>query len=307
MTKTTCKKGLNQSPINISSSVAKNCSVTCDINFYYRTSKCNLILSKNNLIIDYDAGSYVMMNHDVYELDKISFTTPASHKIDNNSFPLEINLYHRSTATGKMLIIAVFIEINDTITTSREFFEQFSKSINQASATQVSINMPEEWNIYSCLPVSKSFFLYNGSVPRFPCTEDVDWIIMDQTINCTQDFYNRLIKISHNNARPIQKVNGRNIFYNSNSNKKLNKNYGNRMRCYTDKEFRESCAKLTENKDVKVYNSKRNLIITVTVIIIILFILLLLYLYDKGILSKFIKVINNFLKKKILTPRVINQ
>ena len=79
------------------------------------------------------------------------------------------------------------------------------------------------------------------------------------------------------------------------------------MRCYTDKEFRESCAKLTENKDVKVYNSKRNLIITVTVIIIILFILLLLYLYDKGILSKFIKVINNFLKKKILTPRVINQ
>lgn len=307
MSKSFCKKGFNQSPINIKSSAAKNCSTTCDINFYYRTSKCNLILSKKNLIIDYDAGSYVMMNHDVYELDKISFTNPSSHKIDNNGFPIEMNMYHRSTATGKMLIIAVFVEINDTITASREFFEKFSNSIPTTPGEQVSINMPEEWNIYNCLPISKSFFLYNGSIPRFPCTEDVDWIVMDQTINCSEGFYKNLLKVSRNNARPLQKINKRNIFYNSNSNDKLNKNYGNRMRCYTDKEFRESCAKLTENKDVAVSNSKRHLIITITVIIIVLFILLIIYLYDKGYLANFSKVIGEFLKKKILTPKVINQ
>ena len=66
------------------------------------------------------------------------------------------------------------------------------------------------------------------------------------------------LKVSKNNSRPIQKVNSRSIFYNSNVSDKLNKNYGNRMRCYTDTEFRESCAKLSENKDIKVYHSKNN-------------------------------------------------
>ena len=305
--KSFCKQGFNQSPIDIKSSDAKNCSTTCDINFYYRTSKCNLLLSNKNLILDYDAGSYVMMNHDVYELDKISFTNPSSHKIDGNSFPIEINLYHRSTATGKMLIIAVFIEINNTITASREFFEKFSKSIPKVSGKQLSINMPEEWNIFNCLPVNKSFFLYSGSIPRFPCTEDVDWIVMDQTINCSEHFYINLLKVSKNNSRPIQKVNSRSIFYNSNVSDKLNKNYGNRMRCYTDTEFRESCAKLSENKDIKVYHSKNNLIISITVVLIVLFILFILYLYDKGVLGKYLRMVDDFLKKKIITSNIINQ
>ena len=37
MSKSFCKKGFNQSPINIKSSTAKNCSTTCDINLLVPT------------------------------------------------------------------------------------------------------------------------------------------------------------------------------------------------------------------------------------------------------------------------------
>ena len=37
--------------------------------------------------MDYDNGSYVMFNNEVYELDKLSFTIPASHKLDGFSYP----------------------------------------------------------------------------------------------------------------------------------------------------------------------------------------------------------------------------
>ena len=73
MSKSLCANGTQQSPINIISKNTKKCGATCDLTFFYRSSKLNTILSNKNLIIDYDTGSYVNFNQEVYELDKISF------------------------------------------------------------------------------------------------------------------------------------------------------------------------------------------------------------------------------------------
>ena len=57
-----CVKGSQQSPIDIKSKDSIKCGALCDLVFYYRTSKCNLIKTKKNLIIDYDNGSYIHYN-----------------------------------------------------------------------------------------------------------------------------------------------------------------------------------------------------------------------------------------------------
>ena len=37
-----CLKGKQQSPININSNISKRCGATCDLTFFYKTSKLNI-------------------------------------------------------------------------------------------------------------------------------------------------------------------------------------------------------------------------------------------------------------------------
>ena len=117
-----CSAGRLQSPIKINSGKVIKCGALCDLIFYYRTSKCNLQNTKDNIIMDYDNGSYVMYNNEVYELDKISYSVPGCHRIDNSSYPIEIHLHHRSPDSGVLLIIAIQVDINDASSKSKLFF-----------------------------------------------------------------------------------------------------------------------------------------------------------------------------------------
>ena len=295
-----CTKGKNQSPINIISKSTKKCNTMCNLSFFYRTSNCNLILSNKTFLIDYDTGSYITYNNEVYELDKVSFTNPSSHKIDNVSYPLEIHIYHKSSNTGKLLIIGIFIDINDAISKPKMFFDMFTHAIPKIKGEQKTVNMPEDWNIFNIIPENKSFFLYDGSIINTPCTENVTWIIYDDPINCSEKFYNKIKSVLKNNTRSLQKLNNRPIYYRDNISNKSNRNYGTQLKCYTNKELVKTCSKLTGNKDINKVNSQRIFIILIIIIILILFLLFILWLIDRGFLKKYILSFKNILNKKLI-------
>ena len=130
-----CADGKYQSPINIKTNNTIKCGATCDLTFYYRTSRANIINTDKNIVLDYDNGSYVMYNSDVYELDKISFTVPANHTLDKYTYPMEINLNHRSPDNGRLLIIAILCEINDATSKSAMFLDMFVNSLPKKKRT----------------------------------------------------------------------------------------------------------------------------------------------------------------------------
>lgn len=293
-----CLKGIKQSPINIKTSKTKSCGATCDLTFFYRTSACNLILSNRDVILDYDNGSYINYNHEIYELHKLSFTVPSSHNIDGQSFPMEVQLYHRSPNSGKMLIVAIFIEINDAISKSKMFFDRFSNSIPKKRGEQITLNTPESWNAFQTIPENKAFYIYEGSLPRKPCTEGVIWVIMEDTVNCSEYFYNMIKRRSRGNIRPIQSLNHREVYYNHNTSQKTNRNYGNKLRCYTEKEFRNSCKRLVGDKGVEKTKYWKMVILTVVTIIIVTFVLFILWLIEKGLLKNLKGVLMETLNKQ---------
>tara|TARA_B100000925_G_C22008356_1_gene474783 strand:+ start:3417 stop:4328 length:912 start_codon:yes stop_codon:yes gene_type:complete len=298
-----CVKGSMQSPIDIKSKHSVKCGALCDLIFYYRTSKCNLLNTKKNIIMDYDNGSYILYNSEVFELDKISFSIPASHKIDGYSFPIEAQLYHRSPDTGGIVILSVFIDVNDATSRSNMFFELFANMLPKTASKQVNINTPDNWNIFDIVPETKSFFTYKGSLPRSPCSENVTWIIMDSSVNCSTNFYDIIKKILPQNARSIQKLNGRKVYYNSNTADKNKRNYGDKMRCYDDKQFRKSCAKLTSQKDIISAQNKNVMLITITACIFITMVLFILWLIQQDFFSKTTEKVKSFLNAKVFIPK----
>ena len=301
----TCALGKQQSPINIKSKTSIKCGALCDLTFYYRTSKCNLLNTKKELVIDYDNGSYVMYNSNVYELDKLSFSIPASHKIDGYSFPVEVQLYHRSPDTGGILIVSVFLDVNDATSRSSYFLQLFNNSIPKKAGNQILINTPESWTAYDILPENKSFFTYTGSLPRSPCTENVTWIILDSPSNCSTNFYTNLQRTLSSNARSIQRLNGRKIYYNPNTADKNKRNYGDKLRCYSEKEFRKSCAAIVGNKEIMSQKYKNTIFLTTAGCIFVSTVLFILWLVQQDFFSSTAAKVKNIMAEKIFIPKKI--
>lgn len=294
-----CANGLNQSPISIKSGSVARCTATCDLTMFYRTSKCNITNTGGEVILDYDPGSYVTYNNTVYELNKISFTIPSSHKIDNYSYPAEIHLYHRSQDTGLILVIAVFLDINDAISPSSMFFETFQNAIPETKGGQNTINTSDNWNAYNVYPEQKAFYAYKGSLVKPPCNENVQWILMENPVNCTVNFFDKLKGILGNNARSIKDTNSRKVFYNPNNSGKNIKNYGDRMKCYTDKEFREQCSRLVGDSDIITARNKQVLLITLTIAILVILALLVMWLIQQDFFTNTKNKLGSFLGIKL--------
>jgi carbonic anhydrase len=278
-----CVKGSRQSPINIESNGVTNCGALCDLLFYYRNSTIYLSNIGNNIIFTYDNGSYIVYNNEVYELEKISFFVVSAHKIDGENYPIEMNLYHRSPNTGKIAIVSIMCEVNEAVSKSHSTLEVFAGSFPK-SGKQKTITTSSEWNIFEALPEMKSFYSYDGSLPREPCDEGVKWIVFENSINCSATFHDNLKRILKNNTRPLQKLNARTVYYNSNTAKKNNQNYGSNFRCYTEKEFNKACSCLNTQTDVIKYKNRLALMGIILAILVIIILLIVLYLKDSGAL-----------------------
>lgn len=285
-----CKSGRNQSPIDIKTNNVVNCQAACDLVFFYNTSELVVKNIENELLITYDPGSYVTFNNDTYELEKISFTNPSSHMLDGSRHNAEVHLYHYSPATQKILIIAVWLEINEAVTNSKNFFNTITDYLPGKNGVTIRHKMPSEWNVYNIIPDNKAFFNYDGSLIKKPCTEiGVQWIVFENPVNCSSEFYKKLTSIIGRNIKDINKLNGRTIFYSNYTTNKNKHNQTTGMKCIRDNEFKEKCKIYSNEIRDEENKNKKIIVMLVTTILLILIFYGLMYLYNRGYFNKIIE------------------
>ena len=207
----------SQSPINIITQITKKCNILCNLKMKYKNSKCNYIIKNNIPFLLYDKGSYILYKKVKYNLYQIALHTPSLHLIDNQRYCLELNLYHKSI-DGSIIIISVMVEGNDRFSSSQDFFQEFVPSLTKTENKITNIPIDKRWNINQTIPLDKAFYLYKGSLPYPPCNENVTWIILQTAVNIERKHLKKIksLILSKNNARPIQKLNNRNIYFNIN-------------------------------------------------------------------------------------------
>ncbi|MDA7573862.1 hypothetical protein N8751_01115, partial [bacterium] len=77
-------------------------------------------------------------------------------------------------------------------------------------------------------------------------------------------------------------------------------NYGDRLRCYTDQEFRKACSCLSGQKDIVESKNKQALLLIIVVILVTLFVLLILYLIQENFIGK---SLSNIFKTPLFLPQ----
>ncbi|XP_050541805.1 carbonic anhydrase-like [Daktulosphaira vitifoliae] len=148
--------------------------------------------------------------------------------INNHSYPMELHMVFWNTdypsydvATTKsdgLVVLASFFEIREK---DNPVYAEIVEALSRIRNPDQTTELPVGNTIRSMLPESTElYFTYKGSLTTPPCLEVVQWIDFKQPIwlshNQIQAF--RMLRSKHgqltHNARPVQELSGRPIWYN---------------------------------------------------------------------------------------------
>ena len=233
--------GTEQSPINIDTQGdnIKQCSVMCELRPIFHPGNCRVNFNKHNeIIIDYKPKkdkdgkdskiSSVMFNGSNFEVAAVRIFSPSMHRIDGQQFDMEIMIQCDSGVSPEMgnlssgargVLLCKLLNKSDKEYGNDEiFFNQFINKIPGFSSDQfVDVPVSKDWGIQDLLPVNDSFFMYDGSLPRPPCSEKYTVIVYEEAGNIGLSNFNLIKKYVVNNARTIQPIGTRKVFYSTGS------------------------------------------------------------------------------------------
>ena len=195
-----CELGTVQSPINIESPIKANLT---RLEFNYQSSPLGIINNGHTIQVNYQRGSLLRLDGELYELVQFHFHHPSEHKVNDQSFPMELHLVHKSPK-GSLAVVGVFLKQGKANKTLESIWEVLpEKQGKEQKISNVEINASE------LLPIDQEFYRYYGSLTTPPCSEKVHWIVYQKPIEISTAQVQKFSKLFPLNARPVQKLNRR--------------------------------------------------------------------------------------------------
>lgn len=195
-----CKSGTKQSPINIATFYQETMSA---LEPDYRSVPLTVANAGNTMRVGYAPGSGFSLDGFRYELRRIEFHTPSEHYMDGASWPMEAQFVHQGS-DGSLAIIAVMIKAGKQNPT-------FEAILQNLPANPGAVRKVETVNLAAgaLMPESLDYYAYEGSLTMPPCTEGVQWFVLKDPVEISEDQIKAFQDRFPFNARPVQPLNGR--------------------------------------------------------------------------------------------------
>lgn len=193
-----CKDGMKQSPIDLSNPTSEDAE---DHKIRYRSTPLVIINNGHTIQVDYNGNSYILLNNLRYRLLQFHFHTPSEHTKDGQVFPMEAHLVHMND-NGELAVIGIHMRIGEE--------NDFLKAIWANMPTQeATVEVAKEINVKNFLPEDDGHYNYSGSLTTPPCSEGVNWIVLDTPVEISLAQLQAFQAIFPMNARPVQALNVR--------------------------------------------------------------------------------------------------
>ncbi|WP_163835911.1 carbonic anhydrase [Spartinivicinus ruber] len=197
-----CKKGKNQSPIDIKASLDTDLT---PIKFNYIKQASTIKNNGHTVQVDYPAGNSISLNGTQYELKQFHFHSPSENTIDGQHYPLEAHFVHADDK-GNLAVVGVMFKDGEDNKKIAELWQNMPK---QANTQQ---NLANPFSAIDLLPKSHDYYRFNGSLTTPPCSEGVLWLVLKQPITISIDQAKQLVEtLNHPNNRPVQPLNARTV------------------------------------------------------------------------------------------------
>lgn len=196
--------GKHQSPIDITGGEFSAELSELELN-YTDGQTLNAINNGHTVQINQIENSFLSLDSVKYELKQLHFHCPSEHTVGSEAFPMEVHLVHISDDKNIAVVGVLFVEGEEN--------SFLTNIINELpSIPDSSISSETQINITSLLPVTKKYYKYMGSLTTPPCSEGVNWFVLQTPITASKEQIEKIASIMPvNNARPVQPLNDRPI------------------------------------------------------------------------------------------------
>ncbi|KAH6819362.1 alpha carbonic anhydrase 4 [Perilla frutescens var. frutescens] len=206
-----CHFGKFQSPIDLPE---KRVTLLSEMGRLRRTYKPAHALLKNrghDIMIEWKgyAGGAILSGT-MYNLLQCHWHTPSEHTVGGRRYDLEVHMVHNSYG-GQTAVIAILYEFGHP----DPFLDKILVHLNDSKSELEGIDLGDV-NPWEIKFGSRKYFRYLGSLTVPPCTEGVLWTLIRKVRTASREQIRALREALHdgfeNNARPIQPLNGRNMY-----------------------------------------------------------------------------------------------
>lgn len=194
-----CGIGLNQSPIDISKTVAAELE---NLHFDYRSNGTEIVNNGHTLQINVGPGSSMHVGNDDFQLMQLHFHSPSEHRINGESFPLEGHLVHRNES-GALAVVSILFREGEWNDDLARFGTAAPKALNQPAPIDLNFADLELYNRH------KSYYRYSGSLTTPPCTEGVRWYVLKEPGQIAPEQAAQFVALIGEDARGPQPINAR--------------------------------------------------------------------------------------------------
>jgi carbonic anhydrase len=208
------KHGLMQSPINILSNQSENGKHNVTYNFKDEINKVQNL--GHTVQLDFEPGSTINVDGNIFEFIQIHFHTPAEHLIDGITYPMEMHVVNTLVGqdtedTTEYLVISFLFKMGKENKFIQEFIDLIPDDKNESE--EISTGTVNLRNLidYNPKKVLSSYFFYKGSLTTPPYTESVNWFVMQTIINASPEQIQLINKIEGDNARHVQALYDRSV------------------------------------------------------------------------------------------------
>lgn len=206
------KNGKQQSPIDIATKATVNKSLP-PLKFNYREENVSAINNGHSIQHNEQPGSFLHVGEKVYSLEQFHVHVPSEHTIDGQHADAEIHFVHKSSS-GQVAVVAVMVHADSKNPVKTPLYKVLPKQVGESViADQVSRDPMD------LIPKDRSYLQYMGSFTTPPCTEGIYWIVMKTPISTTPAVVAKFKEVIGGNNRPVQMLNGRNVFVTAESHK----------------------------------------------------------------------------------------
>ena len=195
-----CASGVNQSPIDIASTIDAELP---PIGVNYGTAGTEILNNGHTIQVNVAPGSTLSLDGKTFELKQFHFHAPSENTVDGKPYALEAHFVH-GDADGHLAVIGVLFEEGAASPAIAALWEAMPKEAGAKHPLSTPVDPA------ALLPQSRDYYRYNGSLTTPPCTEGVRWLVMKAPLTVSKAQVEAFGAALHGpNNRPVQAVNAR--------------------------------------------------------------------------------------------------
>lgn len=192
----TCAVGQRQSPVDLPAPAKAAPAEAAHVSYDYQPTAYELVDTGRTIQANAESpAGGITVDGDDYELLQFHAHAPSEHAFAGGRTALEVHLVHQNAA-GELAVVGVLVEEGQPSSALAEAWADLPTEGETVSLT--------DFNAGALLPEDRTAYQYEGSLTTPPCTEGVQWLLMQETATAPAEMITGFEDAVGASARPLQ-------------------------------------------------------------------------------------------------------